>query len=1164
MAALTATFRLVDEISAKLDNIARGGEVALNRLNALGSSVNSSFGQATASVSRAEDVFENYSRQTLEAETTLDNFLDTGREAENVFTSEARAAEQAGEEISQLGENAEGAGQSAQGFGTTSVNAVQDLSNALAAAGIAKAIQEIYEGFASAVRASIEFESAITGVYKTVNGSSQELAQINDEIKTMALALPASTTEIAGVAEAAGQLGIATNDITSFTEVMINLGEATNLTSEEAASALAKFSNITGMAATNYENLGSTIVALGNNFATTEADIVAMSTRMASAGTLAGLAEPEILALATAMSSVGIEADAGGSAMSKLLTDIQVAVETGSSRLDEFAEVAGMTGAQFSDAFGDNALGALYSFIDGLNDVERNGESATVILEGMGLTEVRLSNAIKSLANNSDGLSSAIDVANSAWVENTALANEAGLRYSTLESKLGMAQNAANNFAVAVGDDLTPVVGGFVDAGTDALAWLTDFVEENPAVTAALSGLLVGITTIGGALAIYTIAQQVATAGTVAHTIAQAALNVVMNANPVFLIITGVVALTAAVVAFVSILASQETEYDTWTASTKAQYDELEQLSTEYETACETYGETSDEAMNLRYEVDELTESFEANKKTVEQFIAECDALVESHDKMIQSFDKSIAETDDYEQSTLALINKLQQLATQNAETETSQVQMNAIIDKLNESVPDLALSYDKLTTSADTTIEAVRKLAQAEAEQRKYEATEEAYIDALSRKEEFTNKVAEAEANLAEERTRAQDNFWLGTSNTDDTFVRWLSDCDEYENALEEVKTKQEENNKVIAEAEQMYVDMATATEEAKNVMVGYDEAVGTAINSVKTEIDDLVVAYDEAYIAARDSIDGTIGLFDTMATSTELSINDMLTSMQSQVDYLETYSENLQKAAQYGLDEGLIASLSDGSEESAGYIDAIVGEMERLGESTAEAQKFAETFNTQFQEVESAKDNFASTIADMETDFSTKMGEIEGRLTESIENMNMEADAASAAKDTIQAYISQIKSMTGEAHSAAKGVAQATANALSGTNFSVLGVPGYASGTLDAPDLFIAGENGPELIVGAEGSTVFPAEETSRILSNFGSEPASTPVPESAYEANSKMTVEHKHSFEINGGGEIEMGSNVDKETVISMLFENMKPVLMNILKQESFEEGDLAYEF
>ena len=56
----------------------------------------------------------------------------------------------------------------------------------------------------------------------------------------------------------------------------------------------------------------------------------------------------------------------------------------------------------------------------------------------------------------------------------------------------------------------------------------------------------------------------------------------------------------------------------------------------------------------------------------------------------------------------------------------------------------------------------------------------------------------------------------------------------------------------------------------------------------------------------------------------------------MQSQTDYLNLYSENLKKAAEYGLDDGLIKSLSDGSEESAGYINAIIQNIEKLGGST------------------------------------------------------------------------------------------------------------------------------------------------------------------------------------------------------------------------------------
>ena len=155
------------------------------------------------------------------------------------------------------------------------------------------------------------------------------LAAISAGIKQMSTEIPATTTEIAAVAEAAGQLGIATGDVLSFSRVMLDLGESTNMSADEAATALARFANITGTSAADYERLGSVIVGLGNNFATTEAEITQMATRLASAGTLAGLTESEIMALATAMSSVGIEAEAGGTAMTQTLAAMEKAVAGG-------------------------------------------------------------------------------------------------------------------------------------------------------------------------------------------------------------------------------------------------------------------------------------------------------------------------------------------------------------------------------------------------------------------------------------------------------------------------------------------------------------------------------------------------------------------------------------------------------------------------------------------------------------------------------------------------------------------------------------------------------------------------------------------------------------------------------------------------------------------
>ncbi len=181
---------------------------------------------------------------------------------------------------------------------------------------------------AAATKTGIEFESAFAGVKKTVDATDEQLEVLKAGILDMSERMPESAAGIAAVAELAGQLGIETDAILGFTETMINLGESTNLAADEAASSLAKFANITGMSAENYENLGSAIVALGNNFATTEADIVEMSTRLASAGSVVGLTEPEILAISTALSSVGIEAEAGGSAISTLLKSMEQAVKT--------------------------------------------------------------------------------------------------------------------------------------------------------------------------------------------------------------------------------------------------------------------------------------------------------------------------------------------------------------------------------------------------------------------------------------------------------------------------------------------------------------------------------------------------------------------------------------------------------------------------------------------------------------------------------------------------------------------------------------------------------------------------------------------------------------------------------------------------------------------
>jgi TP901 family phage tail tape measure protein len=193
---------------------------------------------------------------------------------------------------------------------------------------------------AAAVKTSMDLETAFTGVIKTVDATDEELAKLKQGFDDMAKRIPIATTELYGIGEAAGQLGIKKESILGFSEVMAKLGVTTNLSSQEAATALARFANITQTPQQNFDRLGATIVDLGNNLATTEAEITEMGLRLAGAGKQVKMTEAQILGFAGALSSVGIEAEMGGSAFSRVMLEMQNAVLSGNENLKIFASVA--------------------------------------------------------------------------------------------------------------------------------------------------------------------------------------------------------------------------------------------------------------------------------------------------------------------------------------------------------------------------------------------------------------------------------------------------------------------------------------------------------------------------------------------------------------------------------------------------------------------------------------------------------------------------------------------------------------------------------------------------------------------------------------------------------------------------------------------------------
>lgn len=328
------------------------------------------------------------------------------------------------------------------------------------------------------VDVGVSFESAFAGVKKTVNASTEELEGFRKEILNLSTDIPQTANEIANIAEAAGQLGIKNDALMGFTRTMADLGVATNMGATEAATTLARFANITQMSQKDFDRLGSTIVELGNNLATTEAEIADMALNIAGAGHQVGMSEPQILALSAALSSVGIEAAAGGTAMSTLMIDIKKATVLGGKDLQNFANVANMSAKDFKDAFEKDAGKAIQTFIEGLGSASEVGVDAISLLNDAGLTDVRMTRALLNAANASDVFSSSFDLANKAWDENIALTKEAEQRYETTEAKMQILNNTIAKAGITAFEKFKEPFKEALDTGISSVNELTDSLEN--------------------------------------------------------------------------------------------------------------------------------------------------------------------------------------------------------------------------------------------------------------------------------------------------------------------------------------------------------------------------------------------------------------------------------------------------------------------------------------------------------------------------------------------------------------------------------------------------------------------------------------------------------------------------------------------------------------
>ena len=437
--------------------------------------------------------------------------------------------EEAAKETKELSKETENATEKTSTFGDM---LKAKITGDIILGGLKKLGKEIINIGKATIESGIQFESAFAGVEKTVDATATELEGLRSEIREMALDIPATANAIAGVAEAAGQLGIQNANIMGFTETMVGLGEATDVSAQRAATSLAQFANVTGMLQTDFDRLGSSIVDLGNNFATTESSIIAMGQRLAGAGSQVGMSEASIMGFSAALASVGIEAEMGGSAFSKMMNMIDKSAAHGADAVKKFSDIANMSGAEFVKLWEEDAAGALVKFIEGLGDVEAAGGNLNLVLEDLGIEEVRMSDALRRAAGASDLFAKAVTDSNKAWEENIALQTEVEKRYATTESQIQIAKNALNEMGITISRELLPEIAELAQS-------FTEFVTDNKDDLVAFGKGVTDVFTF-----IVDNAEAAATGiGGVAAAITAAKLGLALSAGPVGIAIAGITAL---------------------------------------------------------------------------------------------------------------------------------------------------------------------------------------------------------------------------------------------------------------------------------------------------------------------------------------------------------------------------------------------------------------------------------------------------------------------------------------------------------------------------------------------------------------------------------------------------------------------------------------------
>lgn len=349
----------------------------------------------------------------------------------------------------------------------------------------------------AATKLAVDFESSFAGIRKTMDLTEAEFAKLAQANRDLAKEIPLSVNELNRIGELAGQLGIrGVDNVVKFERTVAQLAATTDLTADQAALSFAQITNVLQLPQDQIDRLGAAVVGLGNNFATVESQIVEFTTRIAGAGKVVNLTAGDVTGIATAFASLGIRAEAGGTAVQKVLLTMQQAVVQGGTELEAFAATAGVSAQAFRELFRADAGQAFVRFIEGLGE---QGDQAINTLEELALSDQRLTRAFLAAAGAGDLLSRAVAQGNREFEANTALVQEAAKRFGTTESQMKLFLSTVKDIGITLGGALIPALTSALEAAKPIIEAVAGMAEAFAKADPVIQKIAIGIAAALGA-----------------------------------------------------------------------------------------------------------------------------------------------------------------------------------------------------------------------------------------------------------------------------------------------------------------------------------------------------------------------------------------------------------------------------------------------------------------------------------------------------------------------------------------------------------------------------------------------------------------------------------------------------------------------------------------